>query len=103
MPPIIHHWCRLNPPPNYVDHAEAVKKVIEDEFPKAKVEVLYGTEPVAQISITEIDTRDDPKAWARLETALYHLAGPDTRASVDVTRMLFDPEERQQLHDDPGR
>jgi hypothetical protein len=104
MPPIIHrHVCRLNPPEDYVKHAKAVEDVIHREFPDAQVQVLYGTEPLAEVSIAEVNLSDDPKAWARLETALYQLAGPDTRASAEASRMLFDPEVRQQLRDDPGR
>src|SRR5215212_11639341 len=99
--PFYRHSLRLNPPTDYIEHAQAIASVIHEHFPDAMVEVLYGLEPVAEMTISGIDPKDDPRAWHKLAAALSDLAeGPNTRASAEHTRVLFAPEDRQELRRD---
>jgi hypothetical protein len=97
MPPHHCHHCHLNPPVDYVAHAELVKRLGEQIFgPGVRVTVRYRVEPVAEITVEEFD---ECEANHRRLLAEFgrHLENDPIRAVATQRWVSFNPPERRAL------
>ena len=91
--------CRIDPPTDFVGHADQIAHVFEHHMGVAAetVEVLYGLGPFAEIAITGPDPREQPQFWRLLAMTLHELADGSLGTGANEVVTLFTPAGRHAL------
>jgi hypothetical protein len=93
------HHCHLNPSTEFQAKEGEIRRIVQGAFDGVEVEVFWGAEPVADLTITRFDalSPENEQAWVRVVRALAGI-----NVFVVESRKLFTSVERDELESGTG-